>query len=44
MLITLLLLDFTGVAHKWLGWMAKMQFLPAVLALATDWAATSIFP
>lgn len=32
-LITLLLLDFTGVAHKWLGWMAKMQFLPAVLAL-----------
>ena len=32
-LITLLLLDFTGFAHKWLGWMAKMQFLPAVLAL-----------
>ena len=32
-LITLLLLDFTGVTYKWLGWMAKMQFLPAVLAL-----------
>lgn len=32
-LITLLLLDFTGVTYKWMGWMAKMQFLPAVLAL-----------
>lgn len=32
-LITLLLLDFTGATHCWLGWMAKVQFLPAVLAL-----------
>ena len=32
-LITLLLLDFTGALHVWLGWMAKIQFLPAVLAL-----------
>lgn len=32
-LITWLLLDFTGTAHHWLGWMAKIQFLPAVLAL-----------
>ena len=32
-LITLLLLDFTGALHGWLGWMAKIQFLPAVLAL-----------
>ena len=32
-LITLLLLDFTGALHLWLGWMAKIQFLPAVLAL-----------
>ena len=32
-LITLLLLDFTGATHHWLGWMAKVQFLPAVLAL-----------
>lgn len=32
-LITLLFLDFTGAAHKWLGWMAKIQFLPAVLSL-----------
>ena len=31
--ITLLFLDFTGAAHAWLGWMAKIQFLPAVLAL-----------
>ena len=31
--ITLLFLDFTGVLHVWLGWMAKVQFLPAVMAL-----------
>ena len=31
--ITLLFLDFTGTAHTWLGWMAKIQFLPAVMAL-----------
>ena len=30
--ITLLLLDFTGTLHLWLGWMAKVQFLPAVMA------------
>ena len=29
--ITLLFLDFTGSAHLWFGWMAKIQFLPAVL-------------
>ena len=32
-LITLLFLDFTGTLHAWLGWLAKIQFLPAVLAL-----------
>ena len=32
-LITLLLLDFTGTVHHWMGWVAKIQFLPAVLAL-----------
>lgn len=32
-LITLLFLDFTGTLHVYLGWMAKIQFLPAVLAL-----------
>ena len=31
--ITLLLLDFTGALHGWLGWMARVQFLPAVMAL-----------
>jgi len=31
--ITLLFLDFTGTLHAWLGWMAKVQFLPAVLAM-----------
>jgi len=30
---TLLFLDFTGTIHAWLGWMAKVQFFPAVLAL-----------
>lgn len=32
-LITLLFLDFTGTLHQWLSWMAKIQFLPAVMAL-----------
>ncbi len=31
--LTLLFLDFTGVAHQWLGWMAKTQALEAILAL-----------
>lgn len=31
--ITLLFLDFTGVLHLYLGWMAKLQLLPAVLSL-----------
>lgn len=31
--ITLLFLDFTGTIHAWFGWMAKIQFLPALLAL-----------
>ena len=32
-LITLLFLDFTGTLHHWLSWLAKIQFLPAVMAL-----------
>ena len=32
-LINLLFLDFSGTLHAWLGWLAKIQFLPAVLAL-----------
>ena len=31
--VTLLFLDFTGTIHAWMGWMAKIQFLPAALAL-----------
>ena len=31
--VTLLFLDFTGTLHTWLGWTAKIQFLPALLAL-----------
>lgn len=32
-LITLLFLDFTETLHTGLGWLAKIQFLPALLAL-----------
>ncbi len=32
-LITLLFLDFTGTLHAWLGWLTRLQFLPALLAL-----------
>lgn len=31
-LITLLFLDITGCLHTYLGWMAKIQLLPAILA------------
>lgn len=34
-LITLLFLDFTGTIHAWFGWMAKLQFIPALLASST---------
>ncbi len=32
-LLTLLFLDFTGTIHAWFGWLADIQFVPAVLAL-----------
>lgn len=32
-LVTLLFLDFTGTLHHYFGWLAKVQFLPALLAL-----------
>lgn len=32
-LVTLLFLDFTGTLHAWFGWLARIQFLPALLAL-----------
>ena len=31
--ITVLFLDLTGVTRAWLGWMAKIQFLPALMAV-----------
>lgn len=31
--LTLMLLDFTGTLHHWLSWTARVQFLPALLAL-----------
>lgn len=31
--ITLLFLDFSGTIHAWFGWMAKIQFIPALLAI-----------
>ena len=31
--VTALFLDFTGTVHAWLGWTAKVQFLPALLAV-----------
>lgn len=31
--VTALFLDFTGAVHVWLGWVAKMQLLPALLAM-----------
>ncbi|MDR1190954.1 MAG: 4Fe-4S binding protein [Verrucomicrobiales bacterium] len=32
-LVTLLFLDFTGTLHQWFGWLAKIQLLPAILAV-----------
>lgn len=31
--LTWLFLDFTGTAQTWFGWMAKLQLLPAILAV-----------
>ena len=33
LLVTVLFLDFTSTTHAWFGWIAQIQFLPAVLAL-----------
>ncbi len=40
--ITLLFLDFTGTIHAYLGWMAEVQFLPALLALNVGIVASLI--
>lgn len=42
LLITLVLLDFTGAMHGWLGWLTKIQFLPAVLAVNVGVIATLV--
>lgn len=47
-LITLLFLDVSGTLHAWLGWLAKIQFWPALLAfnfvvVALLIAATLVF-
>ena len=31
--LTMLFLDFTGMAQQWWGWIAKIQLVPAFLAL-----------
>ena len=31
-IMMLLFLDFSGAIHTWFGWMAKLQFIPAMLA------------
>ncbi len=33
LLLTLLFLDFTGTIHLWFGWLAKIQLVPAILAI-----------
>lgn len=33
LLVTLLFLDFTGTLHLWFGWLAKIQVIPAILAV-----------
>lgn len=43
LLVTLLFLDFTGTLHVWFGWMARIQFLPAVLALHVGIVAALVF-
>lgn len=32
-IILLLFLDFTGTVHVWMGWLAKIQFMPAIMAM-----------
>ena len=31
--VTALFLDFTGTVHAYLSWTAKVQFLPALMAM-----------
>ena len=41
--ITALFLDFSGVLHLYLGWMAKIQFLPAVMSTSFVIVAAILF-
>lgn len=40
-LITWLLLDFTGAAHTYLGWMARIQFSSCPLCWPSMWGRCS---
>ena len=33
LLITIMFCDFTGLFHKWFSWIAKIQLVPAILAV-----------
>ena len=40
--ITLMLCDFTGTSHRFLGWMAEVQFFTAVLGIVGGFAVASL--
>ena len=40
--ITLLFLDFTGTFQGWLGWMPRIQLVPALLSLSIVWVIALI--
>ena len=42
--VTLLFLDFTGTLHRWIGWTAEIQFLPALLAVSVEMKCSSSTP
>ena len=41
-LLTGLFLDFTGTLHWWFGWLAKVQFVPAILAHSAVFIAVPV--
>lgn len=40
--LTIMLCDVTGVTHKYLSWMARVQFLPAVLSLTAGFSLAAL--
>ena len=42
--VTALFLDFTGTVHTYLGWTAKVQFLPALMAVNVVRARICVLP